>query len=777
MISRRRRMGSQTIQSHERSRTYWTPVMERYFIDLMLEQLHRGNRSGHTFNKQAWTEMLTMFNSKFGSQYDKDVLKSRYTNLWKQFNDVKNLLGHSGFSWDEGRQMVTADDYVWDIYIKAHPDARSYKTKAVLNFSDLCLIYGYTSADGRYSRSSHDIDFDDEVQAVNTGDTIGCPAPPDRPRTDWTLEMDQYFIELMLDQVGRGNKTSNTFNKQAWTDMLALFNAKFGPQHGKRVLRHRYKKLWKYYSDIMNLLQQNGFCWDEVQQMVVAADDIWDTYVKTHPFARSYRMKALPNYYDLVLIYGNVIDNENQNHLHLDKNLQDDISEVKCGESNENQMATVSDRTRTYWTPPMDRYLIDLLLEQVHRGNKIGQSFVSHAWIDMVTAFNAQFRAHHDKDVLKNRYKHLRRLYNDIKILLEQKGFSWDENREIVTADDHVWDAYTKDHPDARSYRVKTVPSYHKLCFIFGEESSDRRYSRLAHDTDPSNGVPVLMTNERRNDQVPAGPFPMIDWTPQMDRSFIDLMLEQLQEGNTFGQAFREQAWTHMIISFNERFKLQCDRYILEDRYFWWMKQYSDIYNLLNHRGFVWNESQQLITAVDDLWEAYGKEHPDALLYKDKFLGYYTDLCKIFGNVLDRVVDGRCTGETDNENVEIKMAGHEHLLLTSREIHISQQRKRPAEIASLDTELLKKVHRTENDVQKALPGMAGVVTRLVNMKQHHNYKAVEGAIDALQAIPDIDDELMLDACDLLEDERKAKTFVALDATLRKKWLLRKLRLQ
>lgn len=92
--------------------------MERYFIDLMLEQLHGGNRSGHTFNKQAWTDMLMMFNTKFGSQYDKDVLKSRYTNLWKQFNDVKNLLSHSGFTWDGSRQMVIADDYVWDIYIK-----------------------------------------------------------------------------------------------------------------------------------------------------------------------------------------------------------------------------------------------------------------------------------------------------------------------------------------------------------------------------------------------------------------------------------------------------------------------------------------------------------------------------------------------------------------------------------------------------------------------------------------------------------------------------------
>ncbi|XVF89510.1 hypothetical protein PTKIN_Ptkin19aG0135500 [Pterospermum kingtungense] len=81
---------------------------------------------------------------KLRVSYDKDALKGRYTNLWKQFNDVKNLLGQSGFSWDEARQM-------------ARSAARSYKTKAVLNFSDLCVIYGYTTADGRYSRSSHDV--------------------------------------------------------------------------------------------------------------------------------------------------------------------------------------------------------------------------------------------------------------------------------------------------------------------------------------------------------------------------------------------------------------------------------------------------------------------------------------------------------------------------------------------------------------------------------------------------------------------------------------------
>ena len=91
----------------------------------------------------------------------------------------------------------------------------------------------------------------------------------------------------------------------------------------------------------------------------------------------------------------------------------------------------------------MDHYLIELLQDQVLRGNKIGHGFVAEAWIEMVRLFNAKFGSHHDNDGLRNRYEHLRGQYNDIKVLLDQRGFSWDETGEMVTAEVYVWDSYT----------------------------------------------------------------------------------------------------------------------------------------------------------------------------------------------------------------------------------------------------------------------------------------------------------------------------------------------
>ncbi|GMN43804.1 hypothetical protein TIFTF001_013003 [Ficus carica] len=840
-------MGSQTHIGGDRSRTNWTTAMERYFIDLMLDQVHRGNRMGHTFNKQAWNDMLVMFNASFGSPYDVNVLKSRYTSLWKQFSDVKNLLDQNGFSWDSTRQMVVAERYVWDAYIKAHPDAQYYRNKALLNFNDLCLIYAHTTADGRYSLSSHDVDFDDDFQSLNVvvGVNNLVAATKERPKTDWTLAMDRYFIKLMMDQLRKGSKVNDTFRKQAWIDMLNLFNVKFDSQYGEKVLRRRYKKLFKYYTNLRSLLDENGFFWDERQQRIVAEDVVWYNYIKAHPDAHSYRKKSLLNYHDLSLIYGTAISNGV--HCQRGKYHEDDVLQYKTGymhlildidsclidgmNGEEIQSDVNDDSSSVEWTPSMDRCLIDIMLEQVHKMNKIDSSIDGQAWIDMVVLFKDRFGWQHDKDILKSRAKMLEQQYLDMKDLLDHRGFWWDEVQQMITACDYVWDAYIEDHPGAESYRFESRPNYNDLCLIYGSSTSNGQFNQSCQYI-RCNGAGAKVNNSYHG---------RTDWTPQMDRYFIDIMLEQVRNGSMVNQKFSKLAWTEMVAKFSAEFGSQHDKDVLKSRFLNLRKRFNDMKALLDQRGFAWDEMHQRVTADDDLWDAYVKEYPDARSYRNRTLPNFNDLFLIYGNthnireedysshsMASEDVDAEINiGDEDDqspanfyppreptdamayedgimdsfeelftfgyefsnggENLNIKREFENDTLAAemddifcdlqspAREFKISDRRKKRKPATSSKPSCSRKVQRSiKEEIEEAFEENSGSRIWNAGCVEENDYCSIERVVAALETVPDLSDELFLEACKLLEDEREAKMFVAMDATARKKWLLRKL---
>ncbi|XP_059659590.1 L10-interacting MYB domain-containing protein isoform X2 [Cornus florida] len=501
----------------------------------------------------------------------------------------------------------------------------------------------------------------------------------DRMRTIWTPEMDRYFIDLMLEQVNKGNRIDDhLFSKRAWKHMTSLFDAKFKFQYKVDVLKNRHKTLRNLYKSIKNILDQKGFYWDGVRQMVTADNKVWDDYIKVNPDARSYRIKTIPYYSDLCLIYKNATvegkgnpssqdDNNDRNmagsetgdktttmevtqHSNFGEGAVDALHEIIINEdygvsTSDGKMddtpqpvadtgSMMGTRSRTYWQLPMDRYFIDLMVEQVQKGNQIDGLFRKQAWMEMNASFNDRFGYKYEIDILKNRYKTLRRQYNVIKNLLDLEGFVWNEARQMVTADDCVWQDYIKTHTDARQYMTRPVPYFKDLGVICRELSGNGRDIVSGQNSgQPDEILEAKITRASKGSQSPAASVSVED-------------------------------------------------------------QVGDLHD----------------SSLKDF-----KFSPD------------------------------------------------------------QPNKRQLENPSCSVNS-KKSHSKDEGMANALREMATAVSSLADKKKEdENAVSIESVIEAIQALPDMDEDLVLDACDLLEDEKKAKTFLALDVKLRKKWLFRKLR--
>ncbi|KAH7547294.1 hypothetical protein FEM48_Zijuj01G0294500 [Ziziphus jujuba var. spinosa] len=80
--------------------------MDCCLIDLILEQVHKLNKMDYTIENQVLMDMVALVEEIFGLQHDKDVSRSCYKSLEKQFLEMKGLLDWRGF-WDTQMQNHT----------------------------------------------------------------------------------------------------------------------------------------------------------------------------------------------------------------------------------------------------------------------------------------------------------------------------------------------------------------------------------------------------------------------------------------------------------------------------------------------------------------------------------------------------------------------------------------------------------------------------------------------------------------------------------------------
>lgn len=93
----------------------WTPHDE-YLIELLLEQHNCGKTTYNLFRHEVFKTVTRKLKEKFGVNLEESQIQIRYNAMKKDYGVIKTILGHPGFYWDVNKQMVVADDEVWEKY-------------------------------------------------------------------------------------------------------------------------------------------------------------------------------------------------------------------------------------------------------------------------------------------------------------------------------------------------------------------------------------------------------------------------------------------------------------------------------------------------------------------------------------------------------------------------------------------------------------------------------------------------------------------------------------
>ncbi|KAF8369604.1 hypothetical protein HHK36_032373 [Tetracentron sinense] len=124
------RMSQKTAQSKESKdkckNTNWNSPMERVCIETLTNEYNKGNKGDNGWKPQAYQAVINAIYEKLGISLNKE------------------------------QKMVTADDSVWDEYLKSHSNARPYRTKSIPDFDSLSLIIANDSANGNGMLSGFD---------------------------------------------------------------------------------------------------------------------------------------------------------------------------------------------------------------------------------------------------------------------------------------------------------------------------------------------------------------------------------------------------------------------------------------------------------------------------------------------------------------------------------------------------------------------------------------------------------------------------------------------
>ncbi|RWR87079.1 Myb/SANT-like domain-containing protein [Cinnamomum micranthum f. kanehirae] len=127
-----------------------------------------------------------------------------------------------------------------------------------------------------------------------------------RPRTYWSPQCHQKFVELCVEQVRKRNRPARCFNQAGWEAIIERFTQTTGLHYDQKQMKNHYdstKRLWKAWKALTGKSNM-GFEFDPILRTITAPDEAWAAYILANPRAAKLRNRPLKFEDQLDTIFG-----------------------------------------------------------------------------------------------------------------------------------------------------------------------------------------------------------------------------------------------------------------------------------------------------------------------------------------------------------------------------------------------------------------------------------------------------------------------------------------
>ncbi|TVU05833.1 hypothetical protein EJB05_49017 [Eragrostis curvula] len=185
---------------------------------------------------------------------------------------------------------------------------------------------------------------------------------------------------------------------------------------------------------------------------------------------------------------------------------------------------------RAKWSHQAKLCLIELLRDYDVLGFRTNNSWSKEAWNNIVSRLNAKLGTSDTLYQAKQKEQDLKKDFRVVKDLVDQSGFGWDNERNMVHAPENVWASFAarKENEAALSWRTKSFPYYNDLFKLYvGRYAEGRTRHGMDHYASKSKNASVPSAEAA---SVPDTPSPILNG---LDESALQFPFdEELEEGN-----------------------------------------------------------------------------------------------------------------------------------------------------------------------------------------------------------------------------------------------------